>query len=375
MDARSDIFAFGVLVYEMLTGQHPFRRDTATETLAAICEEKPKPPTRLVPALPPEAERAVLRCLHKDPNRRWQSLSDLGRVLEDLMEDTESGRRVVPGQKPGRRSISWATVGAVAVIAAIAVAVGFFMLRDTSQTPEPLELHRLTYDAGLSFLPSISPDGNLVAFSSDRAGEDGLDIWVRHINQPEPTRLTAHPSDDWAPSFSPDGSRIVFRAMRGGGGIYVVNALGGGLRRVAGRGLFPRFTPDGSSIVFAADRDWEPGGLRPMYRVPANGGTAEPFLPGWGVRPPPASIGPIFSPDGELFLFSGAPLDDPRRHDWWVAPVDGGEPWSSGRMDAWPKIDIVEFPSNWLPGRLILLAGTTIEGVNLSVRTSPIGAC
>ncbi len=79
VDTRSDIFAFGVLMYEMLTGHHPFRRRTTLETLAAICEEEPEAPTSLVPSLPPEAERAILRCLRKEPGKRWQSLSDFRR--------------------------------------------------------------------------------------------------------------------------------------------------------------------------------------------------------------------------------------------------------------------------------------------------------
>jgi len=365
VDSRSDIFAFGVVLYELLTGRHPFRRDTTIDTIAAIREEQPEAITRLAPALPPEAARAVIRCLRKEPGKRWQSLSDLGAVLEGLKEDTESGRQVVPEQQTGRRPVSWATVGAVAALIAVVGASTFLLLRGRSRAPAPLEMHRLTYDAGTSFVPTISPDGNLIAFSSDRAGEEGFDIWVRHINQPEPTRLTSHPADDSSPRFSPDGSRIVFVSDRDGAGIYVINALGGGLRRVAGPGVFPRFSPDGSSIIFAADPDWSRGRLRPMYRVPVNGGPVEPFLPGWGVDRPPGSVGPVFSPDGELFIFSGAPLDEPRRHDWWVAPVDGGEPWSSGVMDALPQIDIVQFPAIWLPDQLILLAGTTIEGINL----------
>jgi serine/threonine protein kinase len=365
VDSRSDIFAFGVLLYEMLTGRHPFRRDTMIETVGAIRSEEPEPLTSHAPALPPEAQRAVTRCLRKEPGKRWQSLTDLGAVLEDLKEDTESGRQVVPGHPAQRRTVSWATVGVVAALIAITASAAFFVLRGKSAAPAPLEIHRLTYDAGTSMLPAISPDGNLVAFSSDRAGEDGFDIWVRHINQPEPTRLTTHPSDDWSPRFSPDGSRIVFISGRDGGGIFVLNALGGGLRRVAARGIFPQFSPDGASIIYAANPDWAPGGLRPMFRVPVNGGPMEPFLPGWGAIRPPGCIGPIFSPDGELFIFSGAPLDDPRRHDWWVAPVGGGEPWSSGLSDAIPQIDIVQFPAIWLQDRLILLAGTTFEGINL----------
>jgi len=365
VDARSDIFAFGVLLYEMLTGKHPFRRRTTLETLAAICDEEPERPTSLVPALPPEAERAVLRCLRKDPARRWQSLSDLGAVLEDLKEDTESGRRVVTGPAPRRRGVPFGLVIGGAVVLAAAAVAAFSLLSRERSASQPLELRRLTYDAGPSMAPAISPDGNLIAFSSDRVGDGDFDIWVRHINQPEPTRLTDHPADDGYPGFSPDGSRIVFRSARDGGGIFIVNALGGGLRKVAGPGLFPRFSADGAHIYFAEDPDWAPGWLRRMYRVAVSGGSPEPLVPGWGVRPPPASTGPVSSPDGRLVLFSGAPLDDRRRHDWWVAPVEGGDPWSSGAVENLPRIDVLQAPSVWLPGRLLFIDGTTIEGINL----------
>ncbi len=365
VDTRSDVFAFGVLMYEMLTGQHPFRRGTILETIAAIREEEPEPPTAIVPALPPEVDRAVLRCLRKKPSRRWQSLSDLRAVLEDLKEDTDSGRRVVPGPEKSRRSVPLPVVLGIAGVVVIAVAVATIFNRGDQAGSRPLELRRLTYDAGASFAPAISPDGNLVAFSSDRAGEGGSDIWVRHINQPQPTRLTDHPADDWHPSFSPDGSRLIFGSHRDGGGIYIINALGGGLKKVADRGIFPQFAPNGTEFVYSEDPAWSPGFLRRMFRAPIHGGRPAPLVPGWGVRPPPSSSGPVFSPDGRLVIFFGGPLDDPGRQDWWVAPVEGGEPWSSGAKAAGVMPDMVNFPSVWLPGQLLFISGTTIEGMNL----------
>jgi Tol biopolymer transport system component len=366
IDTRSDVFAFGVLLYEMLTGHHPFRRDTTQGTLSAIREEEPEPPTRLSPALPPEAERAVLRCLRKDPARRWQSLTDLGAVLRDLREDTVSGRTVVTeAAGPKRRRLPLWLFAALAAVVLAGATLAVLLLTRQPEGAQPLELRRLTYDSGASLVPGISPDGNLVAFTSDREGGESFDIWVRHINQPEPVRLIDHPADDWQARFSPDGSQVVFRSQRDGGGIYIANALGGGLRRVAEHGQFPRFSPDGIHILYLEHPLWSPVHLRRLFMVPARGGPPEPVVPGWGALPPPLSTGAIFSPDGRFLLFSGAPLDDPRRQDWWVAPVGGGEPRSSGAADVLPQIDLVQFPTLWLPGRLLFLAGTTIEGMNL----------
>ncbi len=132
-------------------------------------------------------------------------------MLEDLKEDTESGRKFLIDKTTGQRTIQLRLVAALAAIVVIAAVATVLLLRREPTAARPLELQRLTFDAGATLVPSISPDGNLIAFTSDRGGDTGFDIWVRHINQPEPTRLTEHPTDDWHPDFSPDGSRIVFR--------------------------------------------------------------------------------------------------------------------------------------------------------------------
>ena len=346
IDARSDVFTFGVIAYEMLTGRHPFRRASSAETLRAIVDSEPDPPSQVTPTLPRELDRAVLRCLRKEPRQRWQSLSDLKVVLEDIREDAASGGRTLAGGsdvRPSRaRHLTFGAGAAVVILALLAVVYARFRAAATSDRPPMIS--RLTYDGGFSGLPGISSDGKLIAYTSDRSGEGNQDIWVRYINRPTPARLTSNPADDTMPSLSPDGSRIVFYSTRDGGGIYLVNTLGGGERRVAGGGIFPRFSPDGSLIAFIDLPQWAPGGLLRMLLVSPDGGRPRPFLPEYGALPTPESIGAIWSPDGRYLMFSGAAYDRPAERDWWVAPVEGGEPTSTGINEAFPRIDVIQFP-------------------------------
>jgi Tol biopolymer transport system component/predicted Ser/Thr protein kinase len=364
VDARTDVFSFGVLLYEMLTGRHPFRRGSQLETLSAIRQAEPEPPARVAPGLPPEAERAILRCLHKEPSRRWQSMADLSAVLRDLREDSESGRgkgAVVPATARGFRL--WMGLTVVALVVAV-VAAAFVIRRRAPPPSGALELTRLTYDAGYAGEPTISADGKLLAYTSDRSGEGHCDIWVRHVNEPHPARLTRHPADDSQPSLSPDGARVAFRSERDEGGIYVVGTLGGEERKLADHGVLPRFSPDGSRIAYVEEEAWAPRGLYGMFVVPAAGGPRVPFQPDFGTRPWPIGVGPIWSPDGRFLLFAGARVAAREPQDWWVAPADGGEAVSTGTASL-GRVDVMQFPVAWTGGHVIVAAGNSAGGLNL----------
>jgi len=127
----------------------PFLRGSQLETLSAIREGEPEAPTKVAPGLPPEAERAILRCLHKDPSRRWQSMSDLSAVLHDLREDSESSRpRGQAAPAAARQSRVWMRLAAAALVVALVATVS--ALRRRAPAPSgPLELTRLTFDTGL----------------------------------------------------------------------------------------------------------------------------------------------------------------------------------------------------------------------------------
>ena len=192
VDPRSDIFSFGSVLYEMLTGQRAFGRESRISTLAAILREEPKPAGELNESLPPDIERVLARCLRKDPSRRWQTMSDLKVALQDLKEDSESGRlRAAPAAiKPKKRPLPLIAATAILCIAAGAVLLKLFPAKSKGQVE--YETNRLTFDSGFSGMPTISPDGGMVAYASDRSGEGMLDIWVQQIAGGRPLRLTDH---------------------------------------------------------------------------------------------------------------------------------------------------------------------------------------
>jgi Tol biopolymer transport system component/predicted Ser/Thr protein kinase len=336
VDARSDIFAFGSVLYELLTGKRPFQRESDLATLTAIVNAEPEPLLALRPELPKVLESIVQKCLRKQPYERWQSLSDVKLMLQDLAAE---GSPAAAQTQPNPRN--WLPYAIAVAAAGALLTMGLQrVLRPAPAGLAALPVVRMvTAEKGLSTSPALSRDGSLLAFASDRAGQGNLDIWIQHIGGSEPLRLTSDPSDETDPSFSPDGARVAFRSEKDGGGIYIVPALGGDPVLMAPRGRSPRFSPDGKSIAYWEGRE---GSLIP--------GLSKPFVVDIaGAAPRPLETGlawaqyPVWSPDGSSLLMYGMPNVTISRSavDWWIVPAAGGKAKPVGIRNSVPFLKTV----------------------------------
>jgi len=361
-DARSDIFSFGALLYHMTAGRRPFRRATIGETWKTIVEEEPTPVTQVTSRTPPGMDKLVERCLRKNPQRRFQHVSEIEPLLEKMSEVYEQN----PNQQASSLSRNRGRIAriagiALAAAAAVAAVSGTVIWWHGAPSGDPVigkQLRQLTKDAGYDTDPALSPDGTLLAYASDRDGDGNLDIWVRPTGGGEPRRVTSDPGDDREPAFAPDGSSIAFHSERNGGGVYVVPAAGGEARLLAPDGHRPRYSPDGRSIAYWVG----PPGLTPkgegaykIFVIPATGGAPRQIRPDFA-----SATYPVWSPDGASLLFLGRPdatSTELNSIEWWVASVDGAKLQNTGAcrlFHAQGALPDTEFgiPGEWRGGHI-----------------------
>jgi Tol biopolymer transport system component/DNA-binding winged helix-turn-helix (wHTH) protein len=219
------------------------------------------------------------------------------------------------------------------------VSLVFFLIGRRFEKPPAVgsdwKLTQLTTDPGFSNSSAISPDGKLVAYSSDRAGEGQFDLYVKQSAGGDPIRLTFDGNNNTSPDFSPDGNRIVFHSNRDGGGIFVIPAFGGEARLLVRGGLSPKFSPDGSQVAYWVGEfhvAWVVPGSGTLWVVPVAGGTARQV----GTEFTAARF-PIWAPDGAHLLVAGYTSTrtyDQSAIDWWIVPVNGGAAAKTGLYEA-----------------------------------------
>ena len=349
VDHRTDVWALGCVVYEMVRGERPFQGLYDQALLYEIVHEEPEPLTAVRTGVPMELEFIVGKCLAKDRENRYQRASELIvdlRAPEEKLTSARSrpmsaggkrtvsapaGSRVDPvasepdsAPAPARSRLDGGFFAGLMLGATLAAAVLWFAFSSPTSDPAvpDYRVRQVTFDPGLTFQPALSRNGDLLAYSSDRAGEGSLDIWVQQLGgASEPIRLTDHPADDTEPHFSPDGRTIVFRSERRGGGVYLVPSLGGDSRLLVEKGRRPRFSPDGSLVAYWVGLS-EVGtrGATSLGVVPAVGG--EPLVPITGHSD---AFAPIWTPDGKHLLFLNPDWEETAPWNWSVAAIETGE--------------------------------------------------
>jgi len=317
VDARTDIFAFGAVLYEMLSGSRAFRRDTAAETMTAVLKDDPPELSGPVRVVSSTLDRIVRRCLEKNPEERFQSARDLSFALSALSgSETGAAARAATAAAPGRkRLLPWAAVGLAMV--ALAAATWF-----VARPPEPTT--RMQYSLAGSGEMSISHmalsrDGAMLVFVSPEESSALPMLYVQRIGSSNVTPLPGTQGASY-PFWSPDGTNVAFFAN----GKLQKMAISGGVPQVLATALAGRGGSWGSKGVIIYTPDAESS----IQRINADGSGMAAVTQGIRTKEDETHRWPVFLPDGDHFLFFAGKfgnLKDDRSSGVYFSSLEGKE--------------------------------------------------
>jgi serine/threonine protein kinase/Tol biopolymer transport system component len=318
-DHRSDIFSFGAILYELLTGERAFSGDSSVETMSAILKQDPRALSESSARIPASMSRVLAHCLEKDPAARFQSVRDIAFHLETLTDE----RRIVPATVDSKQ-VAKSGPGplrglAPFLLAAAGLGIGY--LAGTSRTatspatPE-VGVHRLTDFTGLEEAPAISPDGKSVVFTAYVGIK--RQVWVRLVSGGAALQLTRDDADHEAPRWAPDGASVLYYsppASESQGTLWEMPSLGGSARRVSTAIGGGDFSHDGKRIAFFR---FEKDQIELV--VSARDGSDTRTIAKFPLGN--YYLWPRWSPDDKLIAYQAGYVFT---NDIYAVPVDGGE--------------------------------------------------
>jgi Tol biopolymer transport system component len=319
-DARSDIFSFGAVLYEMATGKKAFQGKTTASVIAAVLASEPTPISTLQPMTPPALEQLVRTCLAKDPDERFQSVHDLNLQLKWIAGGGSQVSVAVPvvARRKSREKIAWVLAGLILIATAAGVAAYLRLPRTpgpvvVAEIPPPHKLFFGTFAGMIGIPPALSPDGHALAFAGTDASGKHL-LWVRLLHTS--VALPLDGTDDAEAPFWSDDSRSI--GFLSGEKLKIIDASGGPATVVADAPSYGGATRNRQGVTL-----FVPDARKGLYKVAGSGGAPVPVMTldsskfqfyAW----------PQFLLDGKHFIYLGVAAD-PQNTGVYFATLDGKE--------------------------------------------------